>query len=184
MVGSSATRRARAPASLSSSDLLAAVMATGSSGSGKIHGSTSTGAFGLLNVSVVSALVSLATTARSPAIAIALGLNKSARGEESSPTRSSASWPRCPSRRSSPAKRARWPETCTTESGRSVPLNMRTILTRPTYGSLVVRMTSATSGPLGSHTRGCSGSPSGVVAAGSGCSVGAGKAVVSSWSSS
>src|ERR1035437_7696714 len=184
MVGSSATSLARAPASLSSSDLLAAVIATGNKASGNIHGSTSTGSSGSLNVSVVSALVSLATTHRSPAMAIALGRNRSPRGEDNSPTRSSASWLTCPSSRSPPAKRARCPETCTTESGRRVPLNIRTILTRPTYGSLVVRITSATRGPCGSHSRGGRGSPPGVVAAGSGCSVGAGKAAVSRWSSS
>ena len=69
-----------------------------------------------------------------------------------------------------------WPETWTTVSGCRVPQNTRTRLTRPTYGSVVVRTTSATSGPSGSHCSGGSARPAGVIAVGSGCIVGDGNA--------
>ena len=80
MVGSSATSRCSAPASLSSSDLVAGRIATGSSGSGSTHGSTTAGESLLLSVSVVSACRSLATTHRSPAIASGLGRSVSPSG--------------------------------------------------------------------------------------------------------
>ena len=54
-------------------------------------------------------------------------------------------------RRASPKNDEKWPETCTVASGRSVPEKTRTRLTRPTYGSVVVLTTSATSGPSGSQ---------------------------------
>ena len=69
-------------------------------------------------------------------------------------------------------------------SGRSVPQKTRTRLTRPTYGSVVVFTTSATSGPAGSAVSGSRGSPSGVVTGGSGCSSGDGKPRVTRSSSS
>ena len=90
---------------------------------------------------------------RSPAIASGLGRSVSPERGGQRPTRSSSSWSSWPST-SCPANPARWPDTCTTVSGRSVPENTRTRLTRPTYASVVVRTTSATSGPSGSH---CSG---------------------------
>ncbi len=70
-------------------------------------------------------------------------------------------------------------------SGRSVPEKTRTRLMRPTYGSLVVLTTSATSGPSGSHVSPGAGPPSIVVISGRGCSMGEGKpAVITSSSSS
>src|SRR5439155_1536892 len=74
--------------------------------------------------------------------------------------RSSASWSGWP-RSARP-----WPEMCTAVSGRSVPENTRTRLTRPTYGSMVVLTTSATSGPLGSQVSGARGVASRAVTAG------------------
>ena len=69
-------------------------------------------------------------------------------------------------------------------SGRIVPLNTRTRLTRPTYASLVVRTTSATSGASGSHCSGGSARPAGVIAVGRGCIVGGGNAAENRCSSS
>src|SRR5262249_56026955 len=59
-------------------------------------------------------------------------------------------------------------------SGVSVPEKTRTSETRPTYGSIVVLTTSATSGPFGSHDSGSAGEPSRFVTAGSSCSAGGG----------
>ena len=57
-------------------------------------------------------------------------------------------------------------------SGSRVPEKTRTRLTRPTYGSLVVFTTSATSGPSGSQVTGSAAAPAGVNASGLGCSDG------------
>ncbi len=91
--------------------------------------------------------------------------------------RSSVSWSGWP-RASIPC-----PETCTALSGRSVPEKTRTSETRPTYGSIVVLTTSATSGPFGSQVSGSRGSPSTPATAGRSCSSGDGKALVSTSSS-
>ena len=72
-------------------------------------------------------------------------------GADRGPTRSSSlSWSGWPST-VRPAKRVRWPETCSGVSARSVPENTRTRQSRPTNGVLVVRTTSATRGPSGSQ---------------------------------
>jgi hypothetical protein len=76
IVTSSATSRCSAEASLSSSALLLAWMATGSSGSGSTHGSTSAGLSLRERVSEVSALDSLATRTMSPAMANSLGASR------------------------------------------------------------------------------------------------------------
>ena len=91
IVTSSATRRCRAPPSLSSSDFVAARIATGSCGSGSSHGATTAGRSCDDRVSEVSARVSLETSARSPAIAVPRGRWPSTKGAASGPTRSSSS---------------------------------------------------------------------------------------------
>ncbi len=90
MVTSSATRRDRADVSFSSSARELAWIATGSSGSGSSHGSTSAGRSLVDSVSVVSAAVSLVTSTSSPAIACDLGRVSSPSGAASGPTRSSS----------------------------------------------------------------------------------------------
>jgi hypothetical protein len=125
-VGSSATRRDSACDSLSSSALDLAVIATGSSGSGMLHASMSSGRSLLESVSPLSAVDSLATAQMSPAGQAATGRCCLPRGEVSAPTRSSASWSAWP-RSASPC-----PDTCTTVSGRKVPEKTRTRLIRPT----------------------------------------------------
>ena len=64
-----------------------------------------------------------------------------------------------------------------------MPENTRTSETRPTYGSMVVLTTSATSGPAGSQVSGSCGVPSRSVTGGSACSSGDGNALVSTSSS-
>ena len=77
-------------------------------------------------VSPVSALVSLATAQMSPAGQAGTGRCCLPSGEVSAPTRSSMSWSACP-RSASPC-----PDTWIPTSGRKVPENTRTRLTRPT----------------------------------------------------
>ena len=69
-------------------------------------------------------------------------------------------------------------------SGRRVPEKTRTRLIRPTYGSVVVLTTSATSGPAGSQEQPLRGLPSGLVTGGTACSSGDGNAWVMTSSSS
>ncbi len=126
MVGSSATSLASAVASLSSSALERATMATGSSGSGIDQGSMSSGVSRDDSVSPVSAVASFATAQIEPA-----GLEVSGRctlpsGDVSAPIFSSSSWSGCP-RDIRPC-----PDTCTRASGRSVPEKTRTSEIRPT----------------------------------------------------
>ena len=92
IVTSSATRRCSAPPSLSSSDFVAARIATGSCGSGSSHGATTAGRSGEERVSDVSARVSFETSAMSPAMAVPRGRCVSTKGDASGPTRSSSSW--------------------------------------------------------------------------------------------
>ena len=80
MVGSSATSRCSAPASLSSSDLVAGRIATGSSGSGSTHGSTTAGESLLLSVSVVSACDELGDHAEVAGDRLRLGPQRVAEG--------------------------------------------------------------------------------------------------------
>ena len=178
IVGSSATSRDRPCDSLSSSALLCASMAIGSSGSGISQGSMSSGWSLADSVSPVSARVSLATHTRSPATADGTGRWCLPNGDDSAPTRSSTSWSSCP-RSSMPC-----PDTCTVSSGRSVPEKTRTRLIRPTYGSEEVLTTSAASGPSGSQASAGRGPPSGAVTAGAARSSGVGKPPVTSSSSS
>ena len=126
MVGSSATSLLSATDSLSSSVLDLATIATGSSGSGIVHGSISSGCSLEDSVSPVSAVPSLATAQMLPAEQDASGRCSLPSGEVSAPMRSSSSWSGCP-RSARP-----WPETCTVRSGRSVPEKTRTRLIRPT----------------------------------------------------
>ncbi len=175
-VGSSATSRPMPWDSLSSSALDFATMATGSSGSGISQGSISSGWSLAERVSPVSALPSLATAQMSPAMHCATVRCVLPSGEVSAPTFSSTSWSSRP--RSEPGKELEWPETCTVVSGRMVPENTRTSEMRPTYGSVVVLTTSATSGPAGSHDSGPCGRPSGLVTGGTSCSSGDGNAWV------
>ena len=95
-VESSATSLARACAILSSSALDFAVIATGSSGSGIAHDSTSSGRLESERVSPVSAPVSLATAQMSPATHEAMPRCCLPSGEVSAPIRSSSSWSACP----------------------------------------------------------------------------------------
>src|ERR1039458_2241805 len=143
-VGSSATSRYSAWESLSSSALDLATMATGSSGSGIVHGSISSGWSLSDSVPPVSAVPSLATAQMSPAPHCVMPRCCLPSGEVSAPIRSSLSWS------SWPWAARPWPDTCTEASGRSVPENTRTRLIRPTYGSVLVLITSASNGPLGS----------------------------------
>ena len=87
--------------------------------------------------------------------------------------RSSSSWSSWPE--SSAKKAEKCPETCTGASGTRVPEKTRTMLTRPTYWSLLVRTTSATSGPSGSQVTAPALPPLGVKDSWAGCSGGAGK---------
>ena len=177
-VGSSATSRPMAWESLSSSALDFATTATGSSGSGITHGSISSGSSFAESVSPVSARASLATAQMSPAIARDTVRCVLPSGEVMAPTFSSTSWS------SWPRSLRKCPDTCTTESGRRVPEKMRTREMRPTYGSVVVLTTSATSGPSGSHVSGACGEPFGAVTGGTSCSSGDGKPCVITSSSS
>jgi len=126
MVGSSATSRASAVASLSSSAFDLATNATGSSGSGIDHGSISSGCSLDESVSPVSAVDSFATAHTEPAGHEASGRCTLPSGEVSAPIFSSSSWSGCP-RVTRPC-----PDTCTTASGESVPENTRTSEMRPT----------------------------------------------------
>ena len=149
IVTSSATSRCRAEANRSSSAREAAWMATGSSGSGSSHGSTSAGCSVVDKVSDVSAAPSLETSTMSPATACGVGRVSSPTGVASGPTRSSStSWSAWASTWWK-ANCCRCPQTCSALSGVRVPEKTRTSESRPTYGSLVVRTTSATSGPRG-----------------------------------
>ena len=153
-----ASSRPRRPAaaapttSFSSSLREAACTATGSSGSGSSHGSTRAGRLLPDSVSEVSAAVSLETRTRSPAIACGFGPGLLA---ERGGQRSGRARRRCRGRgdrrpggrRSAAGGRTR-AAAC---PARSVPENTRTRDSRPTNGSLVVRTTSATSGPSGSQ---------------------------------
>jgi len=112
----------------------------------------------------------------SPAIALGTGRWVLPSGEVMAPTFSSTSWSSWP--RSVPKKSEKCPETCTVVSGERVPEKTRTREIRPTYGSVVVLTTSATSGPAGSQLSGPRGEPSGVVTGGTSCSSGDGKAWV------
>ena len=103
-------------------------------------------------------------------------------GNDSAPIRSSSSWSAWLV--SSPKNDEKCPDTCTVWSGRMVPENTRTRLTRPTYGSDVVFTTSATSGPFGSQPIVGAGTPCGVNTSGSGCSSGDGNRAVAISSSS
>ena len=177
IVGSPATRRARFLASASSSERVLATIATGSNGSGISQASTSSGLSLAEMVSPVSAVVDLVSATMSPAMQVGTSRTVEPSGEYRWAKRSSASWSGWP-RSARP-----WPEMCTAVSGRSVPENTRTRLTRPTYGSMVVLTTSATSGPLGSQVSGARGVASRPVTAGSGCSSGDGKPLTSTSSS-
>jgi hypothetical protein len=115
---------------LSSSALVRAVTAVGSSGSGIVHGSISADDAGVESVSPVSARVRRATATMSPAVPVVTGVSVPPSGRETAPTRSSMSWSGCP--RSAPAKRSMWPETWTTSSCASRPEKIRTSDSRPT----------------------------------------------------
>ena len=158
--GSSAASRLSAVESLSSSDLVSASMATGSSGVGSDQGRSTRGSSTDESVSPVSARVSRPTEAMSPATTRLAGDRCCPNGCASEPSRSSSSWSSWPT--SSPKNDVRCPETCTGRSASSEPENTRTRLTRPTYGSLAVLTTSASSGPSGSQVTGSVGLPSGV----------------------
>src|SRR6266540_921219 len=170
IVGSPATSRPRFLARASSSERVLATMATGSSGSGISQGAISSGCSLLEMVSPVSAVLDFVIAQMSPAIQNGTSRTLAPSGEYRWANRSSASWSGCP-RSAMPC-----PEMCTTCSGRSVPEKTRTRLTRPTYGSIVVLTTSATSGPFGSQVSGSRGVPSMPVTGGSGCSSGVGNA--------
>ena len=145
-VGSSATSRARPCESLSSSALVCATIATGSSGSGISQGSISSGVV----------LVGQGVAGLGPGRAW-----RPRRCRRRSPARPCAAPCRAARTARRPARRRRGPrgrgparpcpDTCTVASGRSVPENTRTSEIRPTYGSVVVLTTSATSGPAGSQ---------------------------------
>ncbi len=65
-----------------------------------------------------------------------------------------------------------------------MPEKTRTRLSRPTYGSLVVLTTSATSGPSGSQAIAPAAAPEGLNTSGEGCSAGDGNARTARSSSS
>ena len=174
MVSSTASR-CSAPDSLSSSLRVAARMASGSSGSGSSHRATIAGRSLADSVSPVSAVVSLGTITISPAMAEPRGLSSAPTAAWICPIRSSLSWS---------ALREPWPETCSTSSARIVPEKIRTIDSRPAKGSVVVRMTCATSGASGSVCGTGSSPPEGAEAAGLGCRDGVGKPCSISRSSS
>ncbi len=135
-------------------------MATGSSAVGIVHGFSTRGWSGLESVSPVSARVSRPIEPMSPASTLAAWTWCWPNGWDRAPMRSSSSWSSWPA---SSAKNAeKWPDTWTEASGTSVPENTRAMLTRPTYWSLLVRTTSATSGPSGSQVTGPAGPPLGV----------------------
>ena len=92
IVGSSATSRWSAADSLSSSAFERATIAAGSSGSGIVHGSISSGWSRDDSVSPVSAVDSFATAQTDPARHSVSGRCCLPRGEVSAPTRSSSSW--------------------------------------------------------------------------------------------
>ena len=155
IVTSSATTRCRAPASLSSSRLLEAWIAMGSGRSGSTHGSMSAGRSFADRVSDVSACDSLLTRTSSPAMPRLVGRVASSRGAQRS--------------------RALVVVVVGVTLGGHTPTPLhelaevaghvdhvvraqragetRTSERRPTYRSLVVRMTSATRGPSGSQAR-------------------------------
>ena len=167
-------RAGRAPAtSLSSSALLRATIATGSSGSGIDHGRSTRGSSTRRACRRSRRGVSRPIAQMSPATTRSAGAWVRPNGCDSAPIRSSSSWSGWPA--SSPKNAVKWPETCTVWSGASVPEKTRTRLSRPTYGSLVVFTTSATSGPSGSQVIGAAASPEGVKTSGEGCSAGDGK---------
>ena len=180
--GSSAPSRESACESLSSSALLCATIATGSSGSGIDHGRSTRGSSTEESVSPVSARVSRPIAHRSPATIREAGTWLRPNGCASAPIRSSSSWSSWPE--PSPKNDATWPDTCTAWSGDRVPEKTRTRLSRPTYGSLVVLTISATSGPSGSDEIAAVALPAGVNTSGAGCSAGEGKARVMRSSSS
>ena len=182
MLGSSAASRRSAWVSLSSSALLCATIAIGSSGSGSDHGISTRGSSTDERVSPVSARDRRPIAQMSPATTRVAGIWVRPNEWLSAPIFSSSSWSSWPA--SAPKNDVKCPETCTDSSGRSVPEKTRTMLSRPTYGSLVVFTTSATSGPSGSQVISPAGAPAGVKTCGDGCSDGDGKARVARSSSS
>ena len=181
-LGSSAASRPSAWESLSSSALLEATIAIGSSGSGIDHGRSTRGSSIAESVSPVSARESRPMAHRSPATTESAGTSVRPNGYDSAPSFSSSSWSSCPC--SAPKNDAKWPDTCTACSAVSVPEKTRTRLSRPTYGSLVVLTISATSGPLGSQSIASATAPAGVKTSGEGCSCGDGNPVTARSSSS
>ncbi len=149
-LGSSAARRLSACDSLSSSALLDATIAIGSSGSGIDHGRSTRASSHDERVSPVSARVRRPIAHRSPATTASAVTRVRPKGYDSAPSFSSSSWSSWPC--SAPKNDVKWPDTCTAWSAVRVPEKTRTRLSRPTYGSLVVFTISATSTPLGSHS--------------------------------
>ncbi len=90
--GSSAPRRLSAWDSLSSSALLCATIAMGSSGSGSDHGRSTRGSSTSDSVSPVSARVSRPIAPRSPATSRVAGTCARPKAWASAPIRSSSSW--------------------------------------------------------------------------------------------
>ena len=159
--------------SLSSSERDDASIATGSSAVGIVQGLSTRGWSGLDSVSPVSARLSRPIEAMSPATTRAAGTWCWPKGWARAPIRSSSSWSSWPA--SSAKKAEKWPETCTDASGTRVPEKTRTMLTRPTYWSLLVRTTSATSGASGSQVTVPAPAPLGLKDSWAGCSAGDGK---------
>src|SRR4029453_1217612 len=110
-------------------------------------------------VSPVSARVSRPIAPRSPATTRVAGTWLRPNGCASAPIRSSSSWSSWPV--ASPKNAVRCPDTCTAWSGTRVPEKTRTRLSRPTYGSLGVLTTSATSAPPASLGLGPDGAAAG-----------------------
>ena len=180
-VGSSATSRPRPWDELVLVGLgLAPRSATGSSGSGISHGSISSGSSLAESVSPVSARVSLATAQMSPAMHCGDGALRLAqrRGERADPLVDVVVLVAAVGRgRARRRARSRPGAGCRRRPG---PGEIR-----PTYGSVVVLTTSATSGPSGSQVSGPARLAVGAWSpAGTSCSSGDGKAWVITSSSS
>lgn len=135
-VGSSAASRVNPTDSLSSSVLARGATATGSSGSGMVHGFRTNGSPLSDNVSPVSARVSLPIAQMSPATTDGAGRCCLPSGKDRVPMRSSSSWSGWPEpvteSPDAPKNDEKWPDTCTVMSGLIVPENTRVRLTLPT----------------------------------------------------
>ena len=126
-------------------------------------------------VSPVSAVVSFGSITISPAMADAWGFSSVPTARWMTPILSSSSWSRSFSSSATSSKNERCPDTWTTSSVRSVPEKIRTIESRPANGSVVVRITWATSGAAGSDGAGGCSSPVSFTGWGFGWRLGVGK---------